>query len=204
MKRIIFTPFFLIAFYLGTLAQTTHTINISGLTFSPSNLAISVGDKVVFNGSSNHPIAEVSMSTWDANGNTVLAGGFSFPSGVGEKTFNTEGTYYYICQNHISSGMKGKITVSAVTSINGQNFSEGINIFPNPLKSDFLTISFNKNPSAEIEIVIFDITGKSIIVKSEILDNNQVIIDCSHLLSGLYILQVDINNYVSTKKFVKK
>ena len=204
MKRIIFTSIFLIAFYIVTQAQTTHTISISGLSFSPSSLNISVGDNVQFNGNSTHPIAEVSMETWNANGDTPLAGGFSFSTGVGNKTFNTIGTFYYICENHYSSGMKGEITVSAVTSIDIIQESKEFNIFPNPLNKDFLTISYYQNNSSIIAITIFDITGKRKIVRSEKLINNQIIIDCSELITGIYIVQINLDDQITSTKLVKK
>ncbi|NOQ27714.1 MAG: T9SS type A sorting domain-containing protein [Bacteroidales bacterium] len=203
MKRLLFTSIFLLALYIGTQAQTTHTISISGLSFSPSSLNISVGDKVQFNGSSSHPIAEVSEETWNANSNTPLAGGFSFPSGLGEKTFNMVGTYYYICENHYSSGMKGKITVSAVTALEDIPESIELKIFPNPLDKDYLTISLNRNPISTLEITIFDITGSSKIVKSNNLDKDQII-DCSDLLSGIYIVQINMDNNISSTKLVKR
>lgn len=204
MKRIFFTSIFLLALYIGTQAQTSHTIGISGLNFVPFNLAISVGDRVIFNGSSNHPIAEVSQETWNANSNSPLAGGFSFSSGVGNETFNTIGTYYYICENHYSTGMKGKITVSAVTALEDIPESKELNIFPNPLDKDYLTISLNRNPKSTLEITIFDITGTSKLVKSNILDKEQVIIDCSDLLSGIYIVQINLDNKISSTKLVKR
>lgn len=203
MKRLIFTSAFLLAISIGILAQTSHTVGISGLNFVPFNLAISVGDRVVFNGSSNHPIAEVSEDTWNANSNTPLSGGFSFSSGSGNEVFNTIGTYYYICENHYSTGMKGKITVSALTSVNDIADHE-FNIFPNPLNDDILTISLNTNPKSLLEITIFDITGTSKVFKSTIPDKNQVILDCSDLLSGIYIVQINLDNKISSTKLVKR
>ena len=204
MKKFILTPVLVIVFSICTLAQTTYTINISGFSFSPSNLAISVGDKVVFNGSSDHPIAEVSLESWNAEENVPLSGGFSFSSGVGEKTFNMEGTYYYICQNHIGSGMKGKIIVSTTTNLDISFDSEDLKIFPNPLISDNLTVSYSKNISNNVLISIFDIAGRNKVQLSEKLTDNKVVIDCSDLYSGIYFVQINIENRISTIKLVKK
>ncbi|MCB9255784.1 MAG: T9SS type A sorting domain-containing protein [Chitinophagales bacterium] len=91
---------------------TNHTITASGLTFNPANLTISQGDSVTWSVGATHPVLEVSMATYNANGSTGN-GGFSIPSGNGFQVFNTPGTYYYICTNHIAGGMKGTITVNA-------------------------------------------------------------------------------------------
>ncbi len=93
---------------------TKHTVTFSGLTFSPSTLTITEGDTVVFVLSGLHNAQEVSQSTWNANGTTPLGGGFSVPFGGGEAVPAGTGTHYFVCQNHVISGMKGRIIVEAV------------------------------------------------------------------------------------------
>jgi len=204
MKRLIFTSVILLFFSLLSFSQTTHTVNISGLNFAPSNLTISVGDIVNFNGSSNHPILEVSMETWNSNGSTALPGGFAYPSGVGEMMFNTEGTYYYICENHISSGMKGKITVSTPTSTNDIDVFTNIGIYPNPLEQDILNISYDEFNNSNLEVSVFDITSKSLINKAFNHSNNNMTINCSKLSSGVYIVQFRVDDKIKTSKLIKK
>lgn len=89
-----------------------QTITSAGLTFTPASLTITQGDTVTWAVGATHPVLEVSMATYNANGSTGN-GGFSIPSGNGFQVFNTPGTYYYICTNHIGAGMKGTITVNA-------------------------------------------------------------------------------------------
>jgi hypothetical protein len=56
----------------------------------------------------------VSQATWNANGTTPLPGGFSVPFGGGMVLPSQLGigTHYYVCQAHVSFGMKGKIIVT--------------------------------------------------------------------------------------------
>ncbi len=202
MVRIAISIVFFIFCYLGSLAQATHTISVSGFSFNPDDITISIGDTVFFDGNSEHPILEVTQDSWEENGNTPLSGGFSFPSGVGKISFDEEGTHYYICENHISSGMKGKITVSATTSAKMMK-SESIKIYPSPLNEDYLTVFLPDKEEAIFNLVIYDITGKPKISEIYSVSNDIIKVDCSNLASGLYILQLKNNKTGFTSRFIK-
>ena len=94
----------------GTQPQT-HIITNAGFSFSPADVTINVGDSVQWQLAGIHDVVEVTQNTWNANGNTPKVGGFSTGFGGGTVTFNTPGTYFYVCSPHASIGMKGKITV---------------------------------------------------------------------------------------------
>ncbi len=111
MKSLL-TLMLLVAFAVCSAQATKHTVTVSGLTFSPATLTITEGDTVVFILSALHSALEVSQSTWDANGATPLGGGFSVPFGGGEAVPVGTGTHYYVCTNHVISGMKGRIIVN--------------------------------------------------------------------------------------------
>jgi len=204
MARIFFTSIFLLFFYINSVSQTTHTINISGLTFSPDKITIAVGDTVFFNGSSDHPVLEVSEDTWNAEDDTPLSGGFSFSSGVGKVAFDAAGTHYYICENHVSSGMKGKIIVSETTSIESSG-KQKFQIYPNPLNIDYLTILIPEaNNTNYSKLNIYDLTGRNRINKGLPGGEKQIKVDCNNLLPGAYIVQIQKNNTTYTSKFIKK
>ncbi|PLX12090.1 MAG: hypothetical protein C0597_14020 [Marinilabiliales bacterium] len=202
MKRIILIMLLAVFFAKSSYSQTTHTININGFSFSPNNLTIEIGDQVSFNGSSDHPVLEVSQETWDANDDTPLSGGFSFPSGIGEITFSTEGVHYYICENHIGSGMKGKISVvQTITDINIRG-KEIFKIYPNPLTTNYLTVELPDN-TLKFSIAIYDLTG-SMKLSSELTKNeNRAIINASDLSPGAYIIQLISDSYTHTSRFIK-
>ncbi len=84
-----------------------HTVNIVGLTFSPTNLTIQVGDTV----------------TWvnDGGFHNVVADDGSFTSGAASTdlwqysyTFRAGGSYPYHCEVHQGDGMVGTITVEGI------------------------------------------------------------------------------------------
>lgn len=204
MKRSFLSIVIFFSFCLIINAQSTHTVNISGFTFSPNDLNIVIGDTVFFNGSSTHPVLEVSLNTWNDEENTAIPGGFSFPSGVGKIAFEAGGTHYYICENHISSGMKGKITVSTATKIDQINLTKEIKLYPNPLEGDYLWIERTDQQSRPLEIKIYDITGKVKIDKTLSSELNEFALNCSGLAAGMYIVQVKSGNYSSSSKLVKK
>ena len=93
---------------------TVHTVTTADgdMTFTPDNLTIAVGDIVEFQMTATHNAVEVSKETFDSQGLTPLEGGFNVDfSETQQVTFNTAGTYYYICQPHVMVNMIGTITV---------------------------------------------------------------------------------------------
>jgi plastocyanin len=139
----------------------TFTVTNSGFTFSPSTLTITVGDEVNFVLESIHTAVEVSKATWDANG-TTSNGGFSTPFGGGKVTFNTAGTYYYVCSVHASSGMKGQIIVTNVTGLK-QNSMNGtsLSVYPNPA-GPYFTLKFSLSGSSTVNIDLLDLSGRRV------------------------------------------
>ncbi len=89
----------------------THTVTNAGFTFSPADITINAGDSVQWQLASIHDVVEVTQQTWNANGNTPKAGGFSTSFGGGTVKFDTPGTYFYVCELHASIGMKGRVIV---------------------------------------------------------------------------------------------
>jgi len=127
---------------------TTVTISNSGLVFTPSTITINAGDTVIFSLSSTHNASEVSQATWDADGNTALAGGFETPfSGTPEMVLPAQlgvGTHYYVCAAHASLGMKGTIIVQDLpTAIMESRLQTTISVYPNPA-SNLVKIKANK------------------------------------------------------------
>ncbi len=202
MIRYILSSVFVFFLFLSAISQTTHTINVSGLSFTPNEVTIAVGDTVFFNGSSNHPILEVDENTWNSNGSTALSGGFAFPSGTGKVTFDSEGTHYYICENHVGNGMKGKIIVSTTTDVHVLN-SKNIRIYPNPLTgSSIINVNISNNTS-EVSLNIYDLTGRVKLSEKIPPTSDQIQLDASYLSSGAYIIQLKSTDFIYSKKIIK-
>ena len=92
-----------------------QTINTSGMTFDPDTVTINLGDTIEFGSLGYHNAVEVDESTWIAN-DTTPNGGFYFAFGSTGGYFIADSakTYYYICQPHVTMGMKGVIIVNSV------------------------------------------------------------------------------------------
>lgn len=115
MKKILFL-LLLLTFQSGY--ATIWIINNSGANFVPAAITINLGDTVNFVITNAHDAAEVSQATWNANGNTLLPGGFKTPFGGGMVLPAQLGTgvHYYVCEPHAANGMKGTITVQNCTT----------------------------------------------------------------------------------------
>jgi plastocyanin len=164
----------------------TRTISNSGITFSPSSLTITVGDDIIFSLSSAHNAVEVSQATWDANGSTPLAGGFEVAFGGGNvaASFLTIGTHYYVCQAHVSSGMKGTIVVQNTTGIEDSRLPPGFSVYPNPTHST-ITIEAEESSSGN-KLYIADLAGR--IVTTINPDHEKTTVDISSLAHGTYLI----------------
>ena len=158
MRTIYF--FSLIIFLLSrndTMA-TSYTVSSVGFTFSPDNITIKVGDEISFELGDTHNAVEVSKATWDSNGKTSN-GGFGVGFGGGKVTFNTAGTFYYVCTPHASMGMKGKIIVTPLTGIDENKNSADLELYPNPAYG-FFNIRYDVTGNSGVSIDLIDITGK--------------------------------------------
>ena len=112
MKNKILLTLLLIKLNLIGFSTVWPVFNI-GNTFSSATITINFGDTVNFLISGSHDAREVSLMTWNANGNTALFGGFqtNFGGGMVYPTQLGVGSHYYVCTPHASMGMKGIIIV---------------------------------------------------------------------------------------------
>jgi len=156
-----------------------------GVTFSPSDVTITQNDVITFTLFTVHNAVEVSQATWNANGSTPLSGGFNVPFGGGSLSGSnlSVGIHYYICENHISLGMKGTITVEAVASVPDIKTLQDVSIYPNPAK-DYLTVQYNTAETSNVlEINLYDLQGKLVLV---LIPKTEV--------AGIYSRSISINN----------
>ena len=92
---------------------TTYTVVTQGLAFSPDTLTIAVGDSVTFDLGGSHNAVEVSAETYGSNGSAALEGGFAVGFGGTETiTFDTAGTFYYVCTPHAGAGIEERSSSS--------------------------------------------------------------------------------------------
>jgi plastocyanin len=191
---------FLAAYAIG---QETYTITASNFVFSPDVVNAKVGDHIVFNTSAMHPVLQVTEAAFQVNGNTAVSGGFSFPSGSGTFTPQEAGTYYYICKNHISSGMKGKIVVTQSVGIQNVTNELEIDIYPNPVIDNIYVKGLSEMSQGTFEI--FDLAGKSVIsMRNSELAKKNGSLDLSYLNKGMYLAKISSSDKTLVKKFIKQ
>ncbi len=200
--KTLFLSFIIFFAGISLYAQQTFTISTAGFTFSPSLINAKTGDKIEFSVGSMHPVIQVSEASFLSNSKEELSGGFSFPSGIGTITLSEPGVIYYVCENHVSSGMKGKIEVSQSTGISKESASPGFEIFPNPV-DDYLNI-INRGGSQPQKMNVFDISGKNVLkAESHETADNKTLVDVKGLRKGMYFVSVSYVDKTYTRKFLK-
>lgn len=206
MKRFLLFFMAVILFSAGANA-TNFSVTISGFSYTPSTLTVNVGDIVTIEASSLHPLVQVSQASWNADLNTQLSGGFSSTSNFNLTiTAAMAGTtIYYVCSNHVGSGMKGQITVNVISGITeNQVQTSDFTVFPNPVTTNaFLTVSLLK--ASKISFSIYDLSGRFV---TKFIDINlqpgalTLPFDTPRLQKGVYVLQMKTSQNVIRKQIV--
>lgn len=135
------------------------------------------------------------------------AGGVWSGTGVSGSNFlaNTTGsftiTYTYTDGNSCSNSATGDITVENCTSISEYSSNEMV-VYPNPA-SDVITISFGKVDASQVEITLFDLSGR--LVSNEVLNLNgsSVEVSVNQLPAGVYTLKVKAGTDVFFTKITR-
>ena len=182
-------------FSLFSLAQTNHTISTSGMSFSPSELSIEIGDTVTFiNTGGNHNV-NGTQATFPNNpesfGNSVGAG-WTY-----QHVFSISGEYDFQCDPH-SSIMKGKITVQNNTSTQHHDSDAHSNIFPNPFQNELAVQGCNGG-----ELFLYSVVGR--LELNHKITNDNYKLTTIDLPSGIYLYQITLDNMKTVSgKIVKK
>jgi len=186
MKRILLVA--IVLSFSFTSRATVHVVTTSGLSFMPPSITILAGDTVDFTGiGSNHSVIEVSQTTWNANMNTPLAGGFSFPLGGGTLFTSTlsQGMHWYVCGPHASSGMKATINVVGTVGIASITPSAGqIATAPNPFSSSLTVVA----PGLD-GFRVFDMAGREVLSAAMEEGQNTYVLDAARLNRGVYVFR---------------
>jgi len=197
----------------GMLFAATVTITNSSFSFSPGDVTINTGDTVVFSLASIHNAVEVSETTWNANGNTPLPGGFSVGFGGGTVTGLLAGTHYYVCSPHASSGMKGKIIVNGPTGIlSFTSFQDLFLLYPNPTKGG-VKLKYLGNPDEpngipskhqHLNLEITTMEGKQLYSAYDLDLQSELAMDLSMLPAGNYLVRVDLDRKKYTSLLIRE
>lgn len=76
-----------------------------------------------------------------------------------------------------------------------------LKIYPNPCKTNIVTIDFNSNQITEIQLI--NITGKQVFSKKFNSVENKIQLELNDIQNGMYLLKVkSIDNKMVVKKFI--
>lgn len=197
----------------GIASGNSVTITESGFTFTPDNVTINSGDTIIFQLTNIHDALEVSEATWNANGTTPLAGGFSVPLGGGKVTGLSVGIHYYVCTFHASLGMKGRITVNGSSGIEeNQASTKMFSIYPNPTNGRFMleyngpdgTIGSWLRNDPEAVIQVYNILGEKVADLSDLVSSSSSEVDLSYIPNGIYFIRLKDSKSTYTERFIKR
>lgn len=205
MKKIYLSLLICIA-CLSTKA-TTFTVSIAGFAYTPTLTTCAIGDQVIIQAASLHPLNQVDASTWAANGSSTVTGGWGSKTTTHTFSATTTGTIYFVCQNHVLSGMKGMIVVNA-TGIQekANNFLNQYNVFPNPATNS-VKVSFGLNENSSVSIKLFNVLGQEV----ETLESYNGLNSGNHefyfelpenITTGTYFVVISSDNRRSVKKLL--
>jgi plastocyanin len=200
MKK--FLAFLTFALFSKIALSTIVPVVNSGFTFSPSTITVNAGDTVSFSLASAHNIAEVSQTTYLANGNTQLTGGFSTPFGGGlvfTAALST-GTHWFVCQPHASMGMKGKIIIQSITGIAENLLLTSFSVYPNPATSK-VTMNFYHVVRGTLQLI--NAVGE--VLEQVQINSSGITLDIGDKPKGVYfIIVADVEGGKVIRTLVKK
>lgn len=203
MKKIYSTLFACLLFVAAN--ATSYTVSISGTSYSPNSLTVSIGDVITIQSSSIHPLVQVDNTTWTANGTTSLSSGWGVKYTDYTFTITTASTIYYVCQVHASMGMKGQISVTG-TGVNEQALSlNAFALFPNPTSNN-ININYTLSEESSINIELIGMNGQKAATlvnekQTAGIQNNRLVIP-SMIAPGTYFVVTNVNGLASSKRLI--
>ncbi|MBL7920138.1 MAG: T9SS type A sorting domain-containing protein [Bacteroidia bacterium] len=165
-----------------------------GAAYTPSIVNVVVGDVVQWGNSTTYPCAQVSQSTWQANGTATVAGGFGTKTASYQMTVTaTTGTIYFVCTTKVATnGTKGIVTLNGTVGLTtNQIYLSNLLVFPNPAKGEV-----NLTVPAGIETInakLFALNGQEVEVlnAAQSATPNTFVLTFSPMITkGIYFLEI--------------
>ncbi|WP_052823470.1 T9SS type A sorting domain-containing protein [Neotamlana sedimentorum] len=211
----------------GYCPSCTEDATDSWLVFGPLDMSSASNVELVFNSAEGfsgsdlqifytdayNGCPDASLTTWTTI-STIASGGsgsHNFPiASTGTETYigiqysDSDGTYSSWTLSNIGIYGSACPTLGAVTASDcntlstTQNQIEGFDMYPNPTNLGYVTILSANN--TKMEVSVFDLLGKQVL--NNTVKNNKL--DVSNLKSGVYVMKVNQNDAISTKKLVIK
>lgn len=181
-----------------TLAEHKQVINFTVETIIDSGLDRACGIEIMENRLLVSDYATGEIIIYDMDDNFVEKGRITTEDGPGITgiTIGPNGNIWYVnrIQNNLNS-----IEPGDPNSTEEEIFADQVRISPNP-STGILWVSLPElSPNAKADLLLSDLAGKKhILAKSGISSNVQL--DLSHLANGLYLLTIQTDEFLITKK----
>lgn len=173
-------------------AQVTHDVSASGMSFTPANITINLGDTVRWtNAGGTH---NVNGTTATFAGNPESFGNSLGTGWVFDHKFTVAGSYDYRCDQHFGGGMTGRVIVVDPTANIEEIAAKSnviLNIYPIPASNE-VTIELSSavlNGSQELALIVFDMSGKEVL-RQHAISTTTVKLNTAGLENGMYILNL--------------
>ena len=178
---------------------TVHPVTVQDFSFSPSSLAVSVGDTIQWTWvSGSHTTTSITMpvgaTPWNAS---INSGSLSFSYQV-----TTAGSYTYNCAIHPSL-MSGSFTATGTLGIGLINPSAFL--LNSTLVSNQLQITYKLENATPVDILLLDVTGKQVKNFSASLHAPGTYSESyslSNINKGEYLLELKTSDMITTRKIV--
>jgi plastocyanin len=186
------------------ISQTLHIVVSSGMTFTPADLTIHVGDTVRWeNQSGFHNVV--------ADDGSFTNGPASSSAWTYDKVFTSVGNFQYYCVIHGSAGgigMSGIIRVISSTGIKDNAVQPDRFIveqnYPNPFNPT-TTIRYALPQSGLVTVKVFNILGDelaTLVNREESAGSHEIQFDAANLTSGIYFYRIQAGNVIQTKRML--
>lgn len=186
----LYTSLFTFVLLSSALFATDHTILTQGTSYSPDDLVVQVGDNITIVATASHPTTEVTETAWNANQSVPLPGGFGTHSSSFTFQVTEPGEIFYVCDNHIAAGMKGKITVQTV-GVDELSNEISVDFGKLPVEGGVLNYSISANQEDLGVLELINLGGRTI--ASTVLDSSEGTMDLN-ASTGVYIVLIKDKN----------
>jgi PKD repeat protein len=176
-----------------TLAQDTTNCDVSFTNFNNNGQVFFAANSGSFNNSYTWDFGDGNASTGAGTSNTYMASGTYYVCLTTSNAFDACTATY--CDSVV-------VVIAGILEQEQNNFN--LSSYPNPANEQ-ATVSYYLNTDADVQLLISDITGRKIQLIEEGKRNrgkHSVTLNAENIESGIYLLQIQVNQKIQTRKIV--